>query len=112
MKVAWYCRGATWGRSWRSVVLVAVLCGVLGAVSLAALAGARRTESAYGRYLTAMNSSDVQVNVPSPTLSLDRTGRCVARHPLERRLVGPVREPRRPRKGERATSRRTALPAA
>ena len=72
MKVAWYCRGATWGRNWRSVVLVAVLCGVLGAVSLAALAGARRTESAYGRYLTATNASDVQVNVPSPSLGLDR----------------------------------------
>lgn len=72
MKVAWYCRGATWGRNWRSVVLVAVLCGVLGAVSLAALAGARRTESAYGRYLTAINSSDVQVNVPSPKLVYDR----------------------------------------
>ena len=72
MKVAWYCRGATWGRNWRSLALVAVLCGVLGAVSLAALAGARRTESAYGRYLTATQASDVQVNVPSPSLALDR----------------------------------------
>ena len=72
MKVAWYCRGAAWGRNWRSLVLVAVLCGVLGAVSLAALAGARRTESAYGRYLAASNASDVQVNVPSPSLALDQ----------------------------------------
>ena len=71
MRAAWYCKGATWGRSWRSVVLVAVLCGLLGAVSLAALAGARRTESAYGRYLHAINASDVEVNVPSPDLSLD-----------------------------------------
>jgi hypothetical protein len=71
MRAAWYCKGATWGRSWRSVVLVAVLCGLLGAVSLAALAGARRTESAYGRYLHAINASDVEVNVPSPDRSLD-----------------------------------------
>jgi hypothetical protein len=54
------------------VLLVAVLCGLLGAVALAALAGARRTESAYGRYLTATNASDVQVNVPSPLQSLDK----------------------------------------
>ena len=52
-------------------MLVAVLCGLLGAVSLAALAGARRTESAYGRYLHSINASDVEVNVPSPDLSLD-----------------------------------------
>ena len=32
--------------------------GILGAVSLAALAGARRTESAYGRYLASINASD------------------------------------------------------
>ena len=101
MRAAWYCRGATWGRTWRSVVLVAVLCGLLGAVSLAALAGARRTESAYGRYLTAINSSDVQVNVPSPLQSLDRRVAVVARHPLERGLAGNEREPRRARTGGR-----------
>jgi hypothetical protein len=54
------------------VVLVAILCGVLGAVSLAALASARRTESAYGRYLHDINASDVEVNVPSPDTSLDK----------------------------------------
>lgn len=38
--------------------------GLLGAVALGAVAGARRTLSAYGRYLTASNASDVFVNVP------------------------------------------------
>ncbi len=71
MTATWYCRGATWGRTWRSAVLAAVLCGVLGAVSLAALAGARRTDSAYGRYLHSINASDVLVNVPSADTSLD-----------------------------------------
>ncbi len=51
-------------------MVAAVLCGLLGSVALAALAGARRTESAYGRYLTSINASDVFVNVPSPDLSL------------------------------------------
>ena len=70
MTAAWYCRRATWGRTWQSMVVVTVLCGLLGAAALAALAGARRTESAYGRYLRATNASDVFVNVPSPDTSL------------------------------------------
>ena len=56
---------------WRSLLVIALLCAILGAVALAALAGARRTESAYGRYLTSINSSDVYVNVPSPDTTLD-----------------------------------------
>jgi hypothetical protein len=54
------------------MVVVALLCGILGAVSLAALAGARRTESAYGRYLNAIHASDAYVNIPSPDTTLIR----------------------------------------
>ena len=54
------------------MVVVALLCGLLGAVSLAALAGARRTESAYGRYLDAVHASDAYVNIPSPDTALIR----------------------------------------
>ena len=43
--------------------MLAVLVGLLGAVALAALGGARRTATAYGRYLSASNVSDVFVNV-------------------------------------------------
>src|SRR5450755_4517211 len=50
-------------RSWRQAVVLALLVGLLGAVALAALAGARRTATAYGRYLSASNVSDVFVNV-------------------------------------------------
>jgi FtsX-like permease family len=38
--------------------------GLLGAVALGALAGARRTASAYGRYLASINASDAMVNIP------------------------------------------------
>ena len=48
---------------------VALLCGLLGAVALGALAGARRTDTAYGRYLASINSSDVLVNIPGPVLA-------------------------------------------
>ena len=50
--------------AWRPTLIVVIICGTLGAVSLAALAGARRTESAYGRYLASINASTVSVNIP------------------------------------------------
>ena len=50
--------------AWRQTLIVVLVCGILGAVSLAALAGARRTESAYGRYLASINASTVSVNIP------------------------------------------------
>jgi hypothetical protein len=56
------------GRSWRAALTVALIGGLLGAVALGALAGARRTASAYGRYLTSINASDVFVNIPGPFL--------------------------------------------
>ena len=70
MRAALYCWRATLRRTGRTVVVVIVLCAILGAVALAAVAGALRTESAYGRYLKASNASDVLVNVPVPNLSI------------------------------------------
>ena len=71
MRAAWYYWRSDGRRAWRSTLVVALLCGLLGAAALGALAGARRTESAYGRYLVSINSSDVYVNVPSPDTALD-----------------------------------------
>jgi FtsX-like permease family len=56
------CRSAVRG-SWRQAVALALLTGLLGGAALGAVAGARRTASAYGRYLEAINASDVFVNV-------------------------------------------------
>jgi hypothetical protein len=58
-----------WGRtaarrSWRQALVLAVLGGLLGAVALGAVASARRTATAYGRYLASARTSDVFVNVP------------------------------------------------
>ena len=49
-------------------LLIAMIGGLLGAVALGALAGARRTDAAYGRYLRWANASDVMVNIPGPLL--------------------------------------------
>ncbi len=57
-------------RHWRVALVVALIGGLLGAVSMAALAGARRTDSAYGRYLRAAKASDVMIDVPGPLLSV------------------------------------------
>jgi hypothetical protein len=58
------CRSALRGGNWRQVTALTLLVGILGAVALGALAGARRTDTAYDRYLTAIKASDVFVNVP------------------------------------------------
>jgi hypothetical protein len=52
-------------RRWRGYVAIALLVGLAGSVSLAALAGARRTLSAYPRYLDAAGVSDLSVNFGS-----------------------------------------------
>jgi hypothetical protein len=64
MRAAFYWWRATRRSTWRSALAVALIAGLLGAVALAALAGARRTSSAYGRYLAATRASDAFVNVP------------------------------------------------
>ena len=66
MRIAWYASRASWRQTWRIALLVALIGGLLGAVALAALAGARRTDSAYGRYLQAIKASDVMVDIPGP----------------------------------------------
>jgi len=57
------CRSAIRG-SWRQALALALVGGLLGAVALGAVAGARRTATAYNRYLVSVNASDVFVNVP------------------------------------------------
>jgi FtsX-like permease family len=68
MGIAWYTWRASWRRSWREALVIAVIGGLLGAVALGALAGARRTDTAYGRYLASINASTVMIDVPAPLL--------------------------------------------
>ncbi len=64
VRVACYVWRVTGGRSWRAILAVALIGGLLGGVALGALAAARRTSTAYARYLHASNASDAFVNVP------------------------------------------------
>jgi hypothetical protein len=72
MSIAGYAARATWRSCWRIALAVALIGGLLGAVALGALAGARRTDTAYGRYLRSVNASDVLVDVPGPLLPVIR----------------------------------------
>ena len=49
-------------RRWRTLLVLALLLGVVGGTSIAAAAGARRTGSAYERLLRATSAEDVLVN--------------------------------------------------
>ena len=71
--VALACWRSTLRGSWRQAVALALVTGLLGGVALGAVAGARRTASAYGRYLTSINASDVFVNVPGQIPGLSPT---------------------------------------
>jgi hypothetical protein len=59
---------AVWGRAsirrqWRSLVGIAILLGIVGGLALFALAGARRTQSSYPRFLRSRNPSTMAVDV-------------------------------------------------
>lgn len=83
MRAALYLSRATARRSWRAALAVAIIGGLLGAVALGALAGARRTASAYGRYLASINASDAFVNIPGrlPGMPLTRPITLISRLP-------------------------------
>jgi putative ABC transport system permease protein len=73
MRGALYLSRAAARRSWRAALAVALVGGLLGAVALGALAGARRTASAYDRYRVSINASDAFVNVPGPVPGMPAT---------------------------------------
>jgi hypothetical protein len=59
---AWYRFRAELRARGRSVVALALLAGIAGAVTLTAIAGARRTDSAFARMLRETRAADVLVN--------------------------------------------------
>src|SRR6266702_1784993 len=73
LRVALACGRSTIRGSWRQVLALALLAGLLGGVALGAVAGARRTATAYGHYLAAINASDVFVNVPGSLPGMSAT---------------------------------------
>jgi len=61
LDVTWYRFKATFKRRWTGYLSVTVLIALVGGVSLAALAGARRTESSFPTYLASTDPSTVEL---------------------------------------------------
>jgi putative ABC transport system permease protein len=58
---SWYRFRSTFRRRWTGYLTLVVLLGLLGGVALAAIAGARRTQSSFPTYLASTNPGDVQI---------------------------------------------------
>jgi len=59
--VAWYRFRATFGHRWGGYLALVLLLGLVGGMAIAAVAGARRTQSSFPVYLASTNPSDVEV---------------------------------------------------
>ena len=59
----WYRLRATWRERRGGYLTVVLLVGLVGGVAMGAVAGARRTQSAFPTYLAATDSSDLQVQI-------------------------------------------------
>ena len=63
MSAVWYRFRASFRRRARTYVGISLLLGLMGGVAMAAVAGARRTVSAFPRFRQSTNPSDMQVDV-------------------------------------------------
>ena len=62
-RVAWYRFRATFGRRLGGYVAIVVLIGLTGGIALGSIAGARRTQSSYPKFLASTNPSDLTVSL-------------------------------------------------
>jgi hypothetical protein len=65
-RVAWYRFRATFRRRFGGYLAIVLLVGAVGGLALGALAGARRSQSAFPSYLRRTNASDLQVTISTP----------------------------------------------
>jgi len=85
---------ACFGRRWSGYLVLLLLIGVVGGVAMAAVAGARRTQSSFPAYLASTNPGDVQAFTEFDPIT--RTGyspkvdRAIARVRYVRHAVGVV----------------------
>ena len=61
-RVAWFRFRATFGRRLGGYIAIVILIGLTGGIALGSLAGARRTQSSYPKFLRSTNPSDLTVS--------------------------------------------------
>jgi len=81
MGAAWAWASTERRRRWRSTAALVLLIGLSGAVVLTAAAGARRTDSAFARFLESSNTADVQVQYTAGADIDDEVLDALRRHP-------------------------------
>jgi ABC-type lipoprotein release transport system permease subunit len=54
-------------RRWRSIVVLTLLVGIVGAIVLSTVAGARRSDAALGRFIAYSRASSLELNISEPT---------------------------------------------
>jgi hypothetical protein len=64
--VAWYRVRATFYERWGSYLTIVLLVGLIGGLSMGALAGARRSQSTFPDYLASSHASDLQLQIFNP----------------------------------------------
>jgi hypothetical protein len=91
LRLSWWRFRITFGRRWSGYLAVVVLVGLVGGLSMGAVAGARRTQSSFPVYLASTNPSDVQFFTefaPSTNIGYSaRVDRAIARVPYVKRSV-------------------------
>ncbi|MGA2304958.1 MAG: FtsX-like permease family protein [Acidimicrobiales bacterium] len=91
LRLSWWRFRITFGRRWSGYLAVVLLVGLVGGLSMGAVAGARRTQSSFPVYLASTNPSDVQFFTefaPSTNIGYSaRVDRAIARVPYVRRSV-------------------------
>ena len=63
LRVAWFRFHATFRRTWRSYLALAMLIGLVGGLALGSIAAARRTATSFAVYLKSTNPSDLNVEI-------------------------------------------------
>jgi hypothetical protein len=63
LSVAWYRFRTTLGGQWFGLLSIVLVVALLGGLAMGAIAGARRTQSAYPTYLVRSHASDLDVSV-------------------------------------------------
>ena len=64
--VAWYRLRSSFHDRWATYLTIVLLVGVIGGLAMGALAGARRSQSAYPDYLASSHASDLQLQIFNP----------------------------------------------
>ncbi len=94
VRESWYRFRATFRRRWAGYLTLVVLVGLVGGVALAAMAGARRTQSSFPAYLASTNPSDLgmftEFGPVTKTGYSEKVNAAVARVPYVKRAVPVV----------------------